>query len=104
MNINGMEIDFRIGRLKDAAAFELALDKLAASEKRDSAKKGRKLSDVIKDSIDIFRDFFKDATGADILDDCDDLDVAKNSYLQFLEEVQSQKAALLKPFDSDHIR
>lgn len=104
MQINNMEVDFRISRLKDAAAFEKALDNMAVAEKKVSAKKGRKLSEVIQDTVNVFRDFFMEATGADVLADCGDLEVAKSCYLQFLEDIQAQKAAILKPFDPDSIR
>lgn len=104
MQINNVEVDFKISRLKDAAAFEKALNNMAASEKKVSAKNGRKLSEVILDTINVFQNFFKDATGQDILADCGDLEVAKSCYMQFLTEIQVQKAAVLEPFDPDSIR
>ena len=104
MQINYVEVDFKISRLKDAAALEKALDNMAVSEKEVSAKKGRRLSEVIQDTVNVFRNFFREATGVDVLADCDDLEVAKSCYLQFLNEVQAQKAAVLEPFDPDSIR
>ena len=40
MQIRGREVDFKIGRLKDAAAFEKALDKMSKTEKVIKARVG----------------------------------------------------------------
>ena len=72
MQIRGREVDFKIGRLKDAAAFEKALDNMGKAEKE--IKKKSSLAQIISGEIDMFRVFIKEATGEDVLEDCDDLE------------------------------
>lgn len=101
MQIRGREVDFRITRLKDAAAMEKALDHMAESEKKINRK--GKLTEVMSATIEMFRNFVKEATGEDVLEDCDDVEEAKNVYIEMLCEVSKQKEEALG-FSMDKIK
>lgn len=101
MQIRGREVDFRITRLKDAAAMEKALDHMAESEKKINRK--RKLTEVMSATIEMFRNFVKEATGEDVLEDCDDVEEAKNVYIEMLCEISKQKEEALG-FSMDKIK
>lgn len=101
MQIRGREVDFRITRLKDAAAMEKALDHMAESEKKINRK--RKLTEIMSATIEMFRNFVKEATGEDVLEDCDDVEEAKNVYIEMLREVAKQKEEALG-FLADEIK
>lgn len=102
MKINNVEFDFRITNLKHAAAFELALQKMGETEKK--IRLGRQASAVFADTIGMFRTFFMDATGTDVLADCEDFMDARNAYMQFLKEINVQKNAALAPYDPESIK
>ena len=101
MQIRGREVDFRITRLKDAAAMEKALDHMAESEKKINRK--GKLTEIMSASIEMFRNFVKESTGEDVLEDCDDVEEAKNVYIEMLCEVSKQKEEALG-FSMDKIK
>lgn len=101
MQIRGREVDFRITRLKDAAAMEKALDHMAESEKKINRK--GKLTEIMSATIEMFRNFAKEATGEDVLEDCDDVEEAKNAYIEMLCEVSKQKEEALG-FSMDKIK
>lgn len=101
MQIRGREVDFRITRLKDAAAMEKALDHMAESEKKINRK--GKLTETMSTTIEMFRNFVKEATGEDILEGCDDVEEAKNVYIEMLCEVAKQKEEALG-FSMDKIK
>lgn len=94
MNINGKEIDFKISRLECAAKMDSALHKMGGKEK-EIKEKETSLPGIIKSMISMFRNFFIDATGVDVLENCTDLEEAKESYLEFLKEVKGQKEKVL---------
>lgn len=101
MQIRGREVDFRITRLKDAAAMEKALDHMAESEKKINRK--GKLTEIMSATIEMFRNFVKETTGEDVLEDCDDVEEAKNAYVEMLREVAKQKEEALG-FSMDEIK
>lgn len=101
MQIRGREVDFRITRLKDAAAMKKALDHMAESEKKINRK--GKLTEIMSATIEMFRNFVKEATGEDVLEDCDDVEEAKNAYIEMLCEVSKQKEEALG-FSMDKIK
>lgn len=101
MQIRGREVDFRITRLKDAAAMEKALDHMAESEKKINRK--GKLTEIMSATIEMFRNFVKESTGEDVLEDCDDVEEAKNAYIEMLCEVSKQKEEALG-FSMDKIK
>ena len=95
MKINGIEIDFKISRLKNAGDFEMALQEMSAKEK-EIAKYNGPMTGLIEKGISMFRDFFVKATGVDVLKDCDDFNEAKKAYFEFLEEIKKQKTEVLE--------
>lgn len=101
MQIRGREVDFRITRLKDAATMEKALDHMAESEKKINLK--GKLTEVMSGTIEMFRNFVKEVTGEDVLEDCDDVEEAKSVYIEMLCEIAKQKEEALG-FSMDKIK
>lgn len=107
MKINNVEFDFKISRLKDAGAMELALQNMGKAEKKLNDLKGKKdskLTAVIQGTIDMFRNFFIDATGTDVVNECDDAEEAMKMYYEFLEAVKAQKDTTLAPYSPDRIK
>lgn len=105
MKINGIEVDFKISRLKDATAFELALSDMEKTELQNKKETGNvPLSRMIPKVLKMFKEFFVTATGNDVLSDCDDLAEAKKAYLDFLKSIQEQKKELLDTFSSSRIK
>ena len=94
MKIYGKEIDFKISRLKDAGNYETALNEMQANETELSKYSGP-MTGLIEMCINMFRNFFKRATGTDVLEGCEDLDEAKKAYLEFLDEIKKQKSDIL---------
>lgn len=101
MQIRGREVDFRITRLKDAATMEKALDHMVESEKKINRK--GKLTEVMSATIEMFRNFVKEVTGEDVLEDCDDVEEAKSVYIEMLCEIAKQKEEALG-FSMDKIK
>lgn len=101
MQINGKEIDFKISRLEDAGKMEIALQHM--KEKENSIKSLKKLTEIIPEMIVMFRVFFQEATGEDIIGECTDLNEAKETYMSFLKEVNKQKNEVLT-FTLDDIK
>lgn len=94
MKIYGKEIDFKISRLKDAGNYETALNEMQVNETELSKYSGP-MTGLIEMCINMFRNFFKRATGTDVLEGCEDLDEAKKAYLEFLDEIKKQKSDIL---------
>ena len=93
MQIRGKEVDFRVSRLKDAAALEQAIDNMG--KKEEEIRKEKTLTAVISKTNEMFRQFFIDATGTDVLEDCEDLQESKETYTEFLRGVGEQKKSIL---------
>lgn len=107
MQINGKDVDFRITRLKDAAAMDSALKKMGRAEKKlhEDANAGK--TDVIETFrryIRLMQDFFLDATGMDVLEGCEDVEEARDAYYSFLDEIRKQKEAALAPYSAERLR
>lgn len=104
MLVYGKEVDFKISRLSNATAMENALDLMEKDEKKiGSLPAGTGATKVVGGMITMLRNFFKNATGTDVLEGCDDLEDAKKAYFDFLDGVEAQKASLLAPYDPDRI-
>ena len=104
MLINGKELDFKISNLKDAGNMELALKEMEKKEKEIREGKDLSISSVMQAMFDLFRNFFKTATGVDVLEGCEDVLDAKQAYSDFLTEVSRQKQAIIVPFSLDRIK
>ncbi|WNV59465.1 DUF6673 family protein [Oscillospiraceae bacterium NTUH-002-81] len=104
MVINGKELNFKISNLKDAGNMELALKEMEKTEKEVRKGKDLSTSSAIQAMIDMFRNFFKMATGVDVLEGCEDALDAKQAYSDFLKEISKQKQAILEPFSLDRIK
>lgn len=92
MTINGIDIDFKITKISDAEKFETAIKNLAVNEQKVQLKRNDgSLVTALKSLIEVTQVFFIDATGVDVLAGCDDLQTAKETYSQFLAEIEEQK-------------
>lgn len=106
MKVNNVEFEFNISSLKQAGALELALDYMGEREKKLNKKKANsksRLTEVLSDTLDMFRQFFVEATGVDILQECDDVREATGIYYKFLDEVKKQKETITEPYSTDRI-
>ena len=104
MLINGKELDFKISNLKDAGNMELALKEMEKKEKEIREGKDLSISSVMQAMLDLFHNFFKTATGVDVLEGCEDVLDAKQAYSDFLTEISMQKQAIIVPFSLDRIK
>lgn len=104
MLIYGKEVDFKISRLSNAAAMENALKLMEKDE--DKIKKLSKdagAAKVVGAGLTMFRNFFRNATGSDVLEGCDDLEDAAKAYYDFLDAIKEQKKTILMPYDAGSI-
>lgn len=101
MQIYGKEVDFKISRLKDAGNMELALQNMGKAETK--AKESKTIQETIREMLEMLRTFFVEATGQDVLAECEDLQEAKDAYFAFLEEVKQQRDTVLG-FGTDDIK
>lgn len=103
MTIYGKEVDFKISRLKCVAAMELALKEMEKTEQKIQAMPKDSLTGILTAMYDMYRQFFKAATGVDVLAECEDFEEAQNEYFNFLNEIKKQKTAMLAPYSPDSI-
>ena len=99
MTLNGKDIDFKITRAKDAEAFRIAVEAFAAAagEFERAAREGKQtIGGLIERRIGLVRDFFLTATGEDVLADCDDMQLADETYMKFISLVNEQSKAVRK--------
>lgn len=106
MKINNVEFDFRVTNLKHASALKTALENMQKSEHetRKKIKADTDVSEAFGAMIDVFRQFFIDATGEDVLTGCDDFMDARKAYEDFLGEIQKQKTAAFADYDIGSIK
>lgn len=104
MVINGKEIKFSISSRRDAANFELALKGMEKKEKKIKEMKNTSLTEMWDAVTEMFRDFFKTATGINVIGECDDVNEMREMYMLFLTEVGNQKQAFLAPFSAGRIK
>ena len=102
MQIRGREVDFKISRPKDAEKMNIALKHMDEVEKE--LKKETDIVAILTKFIKVLRDFFVEATGADVLDDCDDAEEAKQTYLDFCRDINEQKSKVLSSISPNDIK
>lgn len=103
MKINNTEFDFKISKISDAQKLEKALKFLEKEEKDINASKSG-LFETLSAVREMFVEFFKIATGCDVIGDCEDIEEIKGFYYKFLEEVKEQKDKHLSAYSVDRIR
>lgn len=96
MKIYGKEIDFKITKVSHAQKFHDALKVMEQDEKKLQGMKSKDLASFLTSYIRMFQKFFVNATGQDVLQECDDAVEAKKAYLDFLEEIKKEKESILK--------
>ena len=104
MVINGKTIDFKISRKSDAANFQKALNNMAVAEKNIQEMNRDDLGEVLEELCKMMTDFFKTATGIDVVDGCEDVEEIKEMYFDFLTEVEKQKKCFNFAFSPKRIK
>lgn len=104
MEIYGKEVPFKISSVKCAAALERALDEMGEAEEKIQKLPTDRCSDVLMAMIEMFRSFFRTATGEDPLSDCDDYEEAQEAYYKFLDDVKAQKSKVFAPYSPNRIK
>ena len=104
MVINGKEIDFNIANIEHAQNMEKALRSMEKKENEIRNMGEVQMSVMLKKMIGVFQNFFSEATGVDVLGDCNDFVKAKEIYSDFLAEIAKQKEQVLAPFSLNRIR
>lgn len=104
MLIYGKEIDFKISRLSNAAALENALKLMEKDEvKLKKMPKDAGAVKVISAGLTMFRNFFINVTGVDVMEGCEDLEEASKAYFDFLDAIKAQKKTMLEPYDAGSV-
>lgn len=95
MKIYGKDIDFRITRVEDAEKFKDALKKMQNDEAKLQKMKNSDLASFLKEYIEMFRKFFTNATGQNVLEECSDAQEAHDAYIEFLREIKKTKSTIM---------
>lgn len=103
MTIYGKEIDFKITRVKDAGNFHMALKAMEKEEKELQKKKSADIVTFLGGYIKMFRRFFVNATGTDVLENCEDAQEAQEAYIEFLREINKSKTKIMQ-FNAEDIQ
>lgn len=104
MNINGVELEFKLSNISHARNFQKAIDGMAEAEKKIKNMGNAKLDEVLGEVKGMFKNFFVTATGKDVVGDCEDTEEMVNMYNEFLAEVKKQKEKVLSPFSMERIK
>lgn len=104
MDINGKKINFVISKKSNAKKFEQALKEMEKREASIRNNEHPELSDLLDEVLDMFKQFFIEATGVDVVGDCDDATEVKEMYEEFLGAVKKQSNAFTRPFSLDRIK
>lgn len=98
MKINGIEFDFNIGIASNVENYNKGLAVLDKANK-EIQKYADGSPQIISAEIQAFKDFFYEATGVDVIYNVDDVAVAIDCYIEFLELVKSQKENIEKKLE-----
>lgn len=105
MKINSVEFEFDIFDVDHSEAFEKAVDQLSWSEKKiQDASKSKKMSEINKALLEMFKKFFISATGVDVLADCKNSMTAQNAYYEFCELVGDAKLQIVTKYSPKRVR
>jgi hypothetical protein len=105
LKINNVEFEFDIYDVDNSERFEEAIEKLSESEEAvKKATETQKMSVVNKAFIGMFKQFFINATGVDVLADCKNSKTAEEAYSEFLDEIGKMKGQLLTKYDTKRVR
>jgi len=105
MKINGVEFEFDIFDIDHSESFEKAVDQLSWSEKKlQDASKTKKMSDMNRAMLDMFKQFFITATGTDVLADCKNSMTAQNAYYEFCGIVGEAKLEITTKYSPKRVR
>ena len=84
MKINGIEFDFNIGVVSNIENYNRGLAVLDKANE-DIKKYEDGSPQIIATEIQAFKDFFYEATGVDVIYNVDDVAVAIDCYMEFLD-------------------
>lgn len=99
MKINGIEFDFNIGIVSNIENYNRGLAVLDKA-KEEIQKYADGSPQIIATEIQAFKDFFYEATGVDVIYNVDDIAVAIDCYMEFLDIVKAQKENIEKKLDA----
>ena len=93
MKINGKELEFNIYKVSDVKKLEENMIKLKEGEEEGKALlTSGKLYDGINTMYNVYKNFFIDLLGVDVVGDCDDTLEAQKMVAEFIEEVKPKNA------------
>jgi len=105
MKINEVGFEFDIFDVDQSEAYEKAIENLSLEEASISAAKAsKKMSEMNRAMISMFRTFFKTATGIDVLATCKNSNAASEAYYDFIAMVGKQKAYVVEKYDAKRVR
>ena len=99
MKINGIEFDFNIGVVSNIENYNRGLAVLDKANE-DIKKYEDGSPQIIATEIQAFKDFFYEATGVDVIYNVDDVAVAIDCYMEFLDLVRAQKDNIERKLDA----
>src|SRR5664280_1722495 len=105
MKIMDTEFEFDIFDIDQSEAYEKAIENLSLEETAiTAAKASKKMSEMNRAMINMFRTFFKTATGIDVLATCKNSNAASEAYYDFITAVGKQKAYVVEKYDTKRVR
>ena len=105
IKINDVEFDFDIYDIDQSEAFERAIDQLSTAEAEiKAAQETQKVSVVNRAVIAMFRKFFVEATGVDVLASCKNSSLASEAYTEFLGEIGKMEGQLFQKYGATRVR
>ena len=103
MKINGKEIEFDATDSIQIAKMEEALENMGSKE-AEIKSLDAKLSVQLVRLVGVLSDFFKEATGEDILEGVTSYEKAQQFYFDFLNEIGKQKSKVLAAYNPNRVR
>lgn len=105
IKIMDTEFEFDIFDLDHSEAYEKAIKELSSSEAAiTAANSSDKMSEMNRALIDMFRAFFKTATGVDVLANCRNSNTASEAYYDFTSAVGNQKAYVVQKYAPKRVK
>ena len=105
MKINEVSFEFDIFDIDQSEAYEKAIENLSLEETAiTAAKASKKMSEMNRAMVIMFRTFFKTATGTDVLATCKNSNAASEAYYDFITAVGKQKAYVVEKYDPKRVR
>lgn len=92
MNINGMELEFNVYKVSNTKKLEENMIRLKEGEEEGKALlTSGKLYDGINTMYNVYKNFFVDLLGVDVVGECDDVLEAQKMVVDFIAGVKPKK-------------